>query len=189
MDNKFKTVVLGNSGVGKTSILYRLKHNLFKNITDSTIGCEFMSYDYDNIKLMIWDTAGQENFKAFTPSFCRGALISIIVFDLTDENSFQMIRDWLNMSIDIPNIYIIANKCDSDTNDKINYDINIYLDKYLNKNIKYLGEVSAKNNIRIESIFKYIINDLKMNNIISNYDNENLINLSKNINENNSYCC
>lgn len=183
MSNRFKTVVLGNSGVGKTSILYRIKYNLFKDTNDSTIGCEFMSYDYDDIKLMIWDTAGQENFKAFTPSFCRSAIISIIVFDISDKKSFLMIREWINMSSDIEFIYIIGNKCDIEPSEKIEYD----MDLYTNDKIKYLGEVSAKNNIRIDEIFKIIIDDLKVKNLVITPNNT--INISKILDDKKSYCC
>ena len=79
-----KVVFLGNSGVGKSSILKRFKFDRFDSENDSTIGCEFFAkeVDIDNKprKLLLWDTAGQEVFKSFTQNFLRGAKIIVIVY-------------------------------------------------------------------------------------------------------------
>jgi len=80
-DKKYKVVMLGDSTVGKSSILYRLKFSSFSGKQESTIGCEFFAKPIpiperpdQPVKLLIWDTAGQEVFRSFTPNFLRGAL-------------------------------------------------------------------------------------------------------------------
>merc|ERR1712167_303703 len=91
-DKKYKVVMLGDSTVGKSSILYRLKFSSFSGKQESTIGCEFFAKPIpiperpDNpVKLLIWDTAGQEVFRSFTPNFLRGALAGIICYDHTSD--------------------------------------------------------------------------------------------------------
>lgn len=104
-DRKYKVVVVGDSTVGKTSLLFRLKNDRFNGINQSTIGCEFfahtVSLDSDdprhtrNVKLLLWDTAGQEEFRSFTPNFLRGAAACLMCYDLTNIDSFRHITGWL----------------------------------------------------------------------------------------------
>merc|ERR1712159_627328 len=101
-DKKYKVVMLGDSTVGKSSILYRLKFSSFSGKQESTIGCEFFAKPIpiperpDNpVKLLIWDTAGQEVFRSFTPNFLRGALAGIICYDITNRESFEHAAGWL----------------------------------------------------------------------------------------------
>ena len=104
-DRKYKVVVVGDSTVGKTSLLFRLKNERFNAMNQSTIGCEFFAHtvsldkDYPghtrNVKLLLWDTAGQEEFRSFTPNFLRGAAACLICYDLTNIDSFRHITGWL----------------------------------------------------------------------------------------------
>merc|ERR1711988_1405496 len=101
-DKKYKVVMLGDSTVGKSSILYRLKFSSFSGKQESTIGCEFFAKPIpiaerpdQPVKLLIWDTAGQEVFRSFTPNFLRGALAGIICYDITNRESFEHAAGWL----------------------------------------------------------------------------------------------
>ncbi|GME70691.1 unnamed protein product [Ambrosiozyma monospora] len=105
-----KVVLLGESSVGKSSILQRFQSNTFNENKSSTIGAAFISKkifktnpsneDCSLINLQIWDTAGQERFHNLTPLYYRNANLALIVFDLNDESSFKKAEFWtkeLNM--------------------------------------------------------------------------------------------
>ena len=117
---KFKVVIVGDSGVGKTNLVRRFINNVFTKDTKATVGVEFMSKNFivDNkvIKLELWDTAGQERYKAITAAYYRGAKGAMIVYDVTSKDSFNNVDKWHNElktkgSQDI-NIIMIGNKTD-----------------------------------------------------------------------------
>lgn len=101
----FKLVFLGESAVGKSSIIQRFTRNIFDEYQNATIGAAFISrvfafVDDENktinkIKYEIWDTAGQERYKSLTPMYYRNANIAVIVFDLTEKQSFEKAKDWV----------------------------------------------------------------------------------------------
>ncbi|KAK8861093.1 hypothetical protein M9Y10_012788 [Tritrichomonas musculus] len=95
-----KIVLAGDSGVGKTNLLARFTRDFFSEDTKSTIGVEFAtkSLVVNNklVKASIWDTAGQENYKAITRAYFHGALGAIIVFDITQSSTFESVSRWLN---------------------------------------------------------------------------------------------
>jgi small GTP-binding protein len=95
-----KLIVIGSSGVGKTAILNRYIENDFLGETQTTIGVEFMQksivVDENEIKLQIWDTAGQEKFMSITKSYFRRAIGVLLVFDLSNRNSFEELNKWLD---------------------------------------------------------------------------------------------
>ena len=95
-----KIVLAGDSGVGKTNILARFTRDFFSEDTRSTIGVEFAtkSLIVNNklVKASIWDTAGQENYKAITRAYFHGALGAMIVFDITQSSTFESVSRWLN---------------------------------------------------------------------------------------------
>ena len=96
----FKLVLIGDSGVGKTNILSRYIKNEFSIATKSTVGVEFGSKiikkEDKTIKLQIWDTAGQERYKSITKSYYKGAKGAFIVYDITNEDSFNNVESWMN---------------------------------------------------------------------------------------------
>jgi len=95
-----KIVIMGNSGVGKTSLLYRYTQNKFdpKNTT-STSGAFFVTKKvYVNglkVRLQLWDTAGQERFRSMAPMYYRGANAALLLYDITNASTFEDIRGWL----------------------------------------------------------------------------------------------
>jgi Ras-related protein Rab-18 len=100
-DHIFKLLLVGNSGVGKTSILLRFASGEFKDSIRNTIGVDlkvkFVQFNDKVLKLTIWDTAGQERFRTLTSAYYRGAHGIILVYDITDLDSFNTIKNnWLN---------------------------------------------------------------------------------------------
>eukprot|EP01087_Luapelamoeba_hula_P001510 TRINITY_DN1120_c2_g1_i1.p1 TRINITY_DN1120_c2_g1~~TRINITY_DN1120_c2_g1_i1.p1 ORF type:complete len:206 (-),score=39.00 TRINITY_DN1120_c2_g1_i1:107-724(-) len=99
-DHLFKILLVGDSGVGKSSLLLRFTDDMFQETFISTIGVDFkirnVSIDGKTIKMQIWDTAGQERFRTITSSYYRGAHGIIVVYDITDPVSFNNAKLWLN---------------------------------------------------------------------------------------------
>jgi small GTP-binding protein len=119
-DHSVKTVVVGDSGVGKTSILFRYVNDHFSGEATPTLGVEFMSKVVDTqkhtVELQLWDTAGQELFRSVTRGYYRGAVGAFVVFDLTKRESFTNLSQWISdlRSIARPDIVLVllANKAD-----------------------------------------------------------------------------
>lgn len=107
-------------GVGKSCLLLRFCDNSFTPSFITTIGIDFkirtMEIDGERVKLQIWDTAGQERFRTITTAYYRGAMGILLVYDVTDERSFNNIRNWIrNVEQHAsPNVnkILIGNKCD-----------------------------------------------------------------------------
>lgn len=119
-DIVLKTIVIGESGVGKTSIVRKLVKNEFDENEESTIGCDFSSIMVNtggsNVKVVLWDTSGQERFRTLAASYYRAAQLVILVFDVSNRKSFVAIESWLEeseMYMDLPAVKIlVANKSD-----------------------------------------------------------------------------
>ena len=98
-DHLFKLLLIGDSGVGKTCLIIRFAEDNFNNTYISTIGIDFKIHTVDiegkKIKLQVWDIAGQEQFKTITTAYYRGAIGIILVYDITDEKSFENIQNWV----------------------------------------------------------------------------------------------
>eukprot|EP01038_Epipyxis_sp_PR26KG_P008570 gene8570-11580_t len=94
-----KVVLLGDTGVGKSSLVLRFVTNNFKPYSESTIGASFMSkmitVASKQIKFQIWDTAGQEKYHSLAPMYYRGAAAAIIVYDITRANTFKTLKNWV----------------------------------------------------------------------------------------------
>ena len=128
-DYLFKVLLIGNSSVGKSSLLLRFVDNQWNDLFVPTIGVDFkirtMEIDNKNVKLQIWDTAGQERFKNITASYYRGAHGIFVVYDISDTESFKNINNWL---IEIEknankNVYkiLVGNKCDLEDKRTVSY--------------------------------------------------------------------
>jgi len=118
-DYVFKCIIVGNSGVGKSSLLLQYTENKFIFDHEMTIGVEFGSRTIDingkKIKLQIWDTAGQETFRSITRSYYRESSSVLLVYDVTNSTSFVSLGKWLNDINGIannPHIILIGNKAD-----------------------------------------------------------------------------
>jgi Ras-related protein Rab-1A len=98
-DYFFKVVIIGNSGVGKSCLLLRFAEDMFGYDSPATIGVGFkirkLDLDGTAVKLQIWDTAGQERYRTVTTSYFRGSNGVIIVYDITNRESFEQVQQWM----------------------------------------------------------------------------------------------
>ena len=121
-DQEFKVALMGSHAVGKTSIATYLQQGRFVEGQLPTIGAEFFSKvirtPNGDVSLVIWDTAGQEKYRSLVPMYLRNAEAVIIVFDCSDAESFDSLKDWLAQvkNDGVPNckVYIVGNKVDLD---------------------------------------------------------------------------
>uniref|UniRef100_A0A8D0VNI9 small monomeric GTPase n=1 Tax=Sus scrofa TaxID=9823 RepID=A0A8D0VNI9_PIG len=100
-DYMFKLLIIGNSSVGKTSFLFRYADDTFTPAFVSTVGIDFkvktVYRQEKRVKLQIWDTAGQERYRTITTAYYRGAMGFILMYDITNEESFNAVQDWLRI--------------------------------------------------------------------------------------------
>lgn len=137
---KFKVVVVGDSGVGKTNLIHRFVKNNFNENTKATVGVEFLSKTFqikgEIFKIEVWDTAGQERYKAITSSYYKGSNGALIVYDLTRESSFQNIEKWAKelkeKSNDNVCLIMVGNKSDLKSEIKVQTDEALEKAKMLN---------------------------------------------------------
>ena len=179
-DQKYivKCVVLGNYGTGKTSIQTRYCYNKYTDYSYTTIGVDIFMKTIKNdsitLKIQLWDTAGQEKYKAMLVQYIKNAYLYIIVFDVTDQQSFIDITEWITFIIkyarDNYRIVLIANKIDNVKDRQISYEEAKLFAKV--HKIDYY-EVSAKNDLNITESFNDIFLDI-LKNIESISDNKNI---------------
>uniref|UniRef100_A0A672V163 Ras-related protein Rab-1 n=1 Tax=Strigops habroptila TaxID=2489341 RepID=A0A672V163_STRHB len=188
-DHLFKLLLIGDSGVGKTCLIIRLAEDSFSSTYISTIGIDFkirmVDIDGKKIKLQVWDTAGQERFKTITTAYFRGAVGIILVYDITDEKSFENIQNWMksikevgvghgggilgcrggillilsclqNASAGVERL-LIGNKCDMEEKRKVQRDAAEKLAK--EHGIRFF-ETSAKSSVNVEEAFSTLARDI-----------------------------
>jgi small GTP-binding protein len=118
--SKHKVVILGDSRVGKTSIITYQTLGYRPPTQNPTIGCHcsevHIPLKYRDVTLQVWDTAGQELYKSLVPVYLRGARAALIVYDVTDRESFLALNRWYEMLIDaVPtgiSAFLVGNKID-----------------------------------------------------------------------------
>ncbi|VDO05308.1 unnamed protein product [Rodentolepis nana] len=165
-DYLFKLLLIGDSGVGKSCLLLRFSDDTFSDTYISTIGVDFkirtLELDGKIIKLQIWDTAGQERFRTITSSYYRGAQGIIIVYDVTDMDSFTHLKNWKS-EIDLyanTNVLrlLVGNKCDLSSARAVSFeDGQNYADSL---NIPFL-ETSAKSAVNVHQAFVKMATQIK----------------------------
>jgi len=157
-DYLFKLVLIGDSGVGKSCLLLRFADDSFTDSYISTIGVDFRfrtaTLDHKTVKLQIWDTAGQERFRTITSAYYRGAHGIIMVYDVTNYESFEHVEEWLNevnrQASESTLKLLVGNKADLQDEKKVpSEDAQSFADKL---SMSFL-ETSAKNATNVEAAF------------------------------------
>jgi small GTP-binding protein len=161
----YKIVILGTSGVGKSSIVHRLLGGTFLRDGGPTCGADFHSHTLqangETAKLQIWDTAGQERFRAISKAYFRSAVGGILVFDLTNPESFEDLTGWLHdlETLASPNACIIvaANKKDLVSERKVGAaEVKLFADRHHLEVI----ETSAASGENIEVAFQRLTQEV-----------------------------
>jgi Ras-related protein Rab-6A len=188
---KYKLIFLGDQSVGKSCILNRFMNDTFTEEYQATIGLDFQSknvqIDNQDIHLLLYDTAGQEKFRALIPMYTRDANIILLVYDVTSKDSFLHLSDWLK---DLTNVKkedvifaVVGNKIDLDDRREVNSNEG---ENYAKEHDFIFAEVSAKtgdgfSELFYKNLFEKIRNKFRpggqqqtseVNNIKFNIENE-----------------
>ncbi|XP_049847934.1 uncharacterized protein LOC126304989 [Schistocerca gregaria] len=153
-----KLLLLGDSGVGKSALMMRFADGSFKGSFMSTVGIDFkmktVTIDGKRVKIQIWDTAGQERFRTITKTYYRGANGYILVYDVTNQESFDRVKYWLNeiKKNGNENVYktIVGNKADLSDQRAVKFEDGENFSKEVN--IPFI-ETSAKDGLNVEGLF------------------------------------
>ncbi|GAB5588664.1 Ras-related protein Rab-2A [Umbelopsis nana] len=164
-DYIIKYVIIGDTGVGKSCLLLQFTDKRFQPAHDLTIGVEFgtrfVTVDGKQIKLQIWDTAGQESFRSITRSYYRGAAGALLVYDITRRETFDHLATWLE---DVrkhanPNtsIMVLGNKSDLDSKRQVTRE---EAERWAKENDLFYLETSAKAANNVEEAFVKTTEDI-----------------------------
>ena len=158
-DLSFKMIVIGDAGVGKSSLTAKATKDMFEETYSVTVGFEFMVFNVkinDTIvKLQIWDTSGQEIYRSLTSGFYRNASLAMMVYAIDNIESFYHIESWLKeiklqSNPDIK-IFLIGNKADLEEERQVKFNT---AKTFKEENeINYFSEASAKNGINAKEVF------------------------------------
>lgn len=158
---KFKLVFLGEQSVGKTSLITRFMYDSFDNTYQATIGIDFLSktmYLEDRtVRLQLWDTAGQERFRSLIPSYIRDSTVAVVVYDITNANSFHQTSKWIDdvrteRGSDVI-IMLVGNK--TDLSDKRQVSTEEGERKAKELNVMFI-ETSAKAGYNVKQLFRRV---------------------------------
>lgn len=169
MDNKttylVKLAVVGDTGVGKSSVSERFASDKFSNYTETTIGAAFLAAAVDRpehkVKFQIWDTAGQERYRALAPLYYRHAHVVIVVYDITSRSSFDSAKTWRS-TVDTklarkPIYVLVGNKADlGDKREVPETDA----EEFANSQDMLFSEVSAKTGDCVHTLFERIADQI-----------------------------
>ena len=192
----FKILTIGESGVGKTCILRRFVENKFLKNHLATIGIDFktktLNINNQEIKLKIWDTAGQERFRNITTQYYKGADGIVLIYDVTDDASYEKIRDWMeqilsNTKREDISLVLLGNKCDMEPRAVTEEQGNKMAEEL---KVSYF-ETSALTGQGINEAFNELTRDIMKRKGVDNGGNENLElknNISKKKKDGNGCC-
>ena len=175
----FKILTIGESGVGKTCILRRFVENKFLKNHLATIGIDFktktLNINNQEIKLKIWDTAGQERFRNITTQYYKGADGIVLIYDVTDDASYEKIRDWMeqilsNTKREDIGLVLLGNKCDMEPRAVTEEQGNKMAEEL---KVSYF-ETSALTGQGINEAFNELTRDIMKRKGVDNGGNENL---------------
>uniref|UniRef100_A0A0K8TNI6 Ras-related protein Rab-35 n=1 Tax=Tabanus bromius TaxID=304241 RepID=A0A0K8TNI6_TABBR len=197
-DHLFKLLIIGDSGVGKSSLLIRFSDDTFSGSYITTIGVDFkirtVVINGKRVKLQIWDTAGQERFRTITSTYYRGTHGVIIVYDVTNGESFANVRRWLQeieLNCDVVNKVLVGNKNDDPVRKVV---ITEDAQRFARQMDIELFETSAKDNINVEQMFLAITQQVLRHKLQQNAQNAQQFNETINLRrsqgkKNKNRCC
>lgn len=169
---QFKLVLLGESAVGKSSLVLRFVKGQFHEYQESTIGAAFLTQtvclDDTTVKFEIWDTAGQERYHSLAPMYYRGAQAAIVVYDITNQDTFNRAKTWVKelQRQASPNIVIALAGNKSDLGNKRTVETE-EAQAYADENGLLFMETSAKTAMNVNDIFLAIAKKLPKNDQLS----------------------
>ena len=144
-----KIIFVGDSGVGKTTLINRINNEEFKDLNESSVGIDYYSknikFGGEELTLQIWDTAGQEKYRGLIPTYARNAVLAFIIYDISSKKSFENLTEWINYlnSIEKMPMIICGNKIDLVDDRQVKKEEG---EKFAKKNNLVFFEVSAKTN-------------------------------------------
>jgi len=153
---KGKIVFVGDTSVGKTALINsynKLSINAKPTIGANSVACN-VDYNGKNVVLNVWDTAGQEDFRCLVPVYARCAQVAVIVFDLTNQSSYDSVSEWvryLKEEVQVPNLLLVGNK--DDLNGVVNF--NIAMQYAQSQNLSCI-KTSALTGSGVEELFSEI---------------------------------
>ena len=161
--NNIKCVILGDSGIGKTSIVRQFHHKNFDKFNETTLGAIFweinFNYNDNKVKLNFWDTAGQERYNSLIPMYVRDCDIIILTFDLTNKDTLKSVKKWYQFVLNNycnPKVILVGNKEDLKVFHNVEQKT---IDSFIETEFKIKPKffrTSAKKNINITELFEYI---------------------------------
>ena len=159
----YKVVLLGDTSVGKSCVANRFVNDSFFDFQEPTIGAAFMTRNLEvgkyKIRYEIWDTAGQERYKSLAPMYYRGAMAAVIVYDITQQDTFKGAKTWIHeiktRGRDDCVIALVGNKSDLEQKRKVEKET-VY--EYVHKEDILYFETSAKTGDNVEHVF-YVIGE------------------------------
>lgn len=165
MGKKIKTCIIGDTAVGKTSILTRIIENNFKEQVNSTVGVDYKYQERkvngEDVGVELWDTSGQDKYRSVAKNFFRNSDGVIIVFSMSEDTSLTGLEYWMNqikdnLDSDVPKI-LLANKCD--LTKEFSEEAKKMVEKIrADENIK-MFKVSAKTGVNIKEAYEYLLSD------------------------------
>ena len=172
-----KMLILGDSSVGKTSLLLQYADGYFPTIYVATIGIEYkvkkININGADINLQIWDTAGEERFRSITQNYMKGADGILYVFDITQKSSFDNLKTWIRQSEEITEGFkkiIVGNKSDLENERRIQKEtVQKFCDERNIKGIEVSAKMGTKVSEAFETLAKLIIGDKSKDEIIRKY--------------------
>ena len=172
---KLKLIVVGNQNTGKSCILNRFVNETFEENYQATIGLDFQSknitiHDQD-VRLILYDTAGQEKFRSLIPMYIREAQIILFIYDVSDRESFDSIPKWIQDVLDVKNtepvLVLIGNKIDLEKERKVTYEEG---KRFAEQNNFIFQEVSAKTGKNFDILFEVQIYESIYNKFKNEFD-------------------
>jgi Ras-related protein Rab-11A len=165
-DCLFKIVLIGKSFVGKSKVLRRYQENAFVAESEPTVGVEFatkmVSVEGSRVKVQIWDTFGSEKFKALSKVYFRGAVGAVLVYDITNEESFLELPEWLkeleeNVSRNEIVVMLAGNKADLEEDREVRTELGL---EFAEKNGMAFFETSAKEGKNVDLMFSRLVEEI-----------------------------